>query len=144
MAFAFATLVVYFSGWSTIGTLMIAMIVGYILMALSRVFHANPNQPVIDWRSGQWIIPYLVGLSLLSYFGQYTGPSAEGQLLGGIGIFKHNLIGGTGKYLPLWWDILVVAVFALAIYFWAIVTRLPEEKVDEYVREVFPPVAAGH
>jgi hypothetical protein len=46
--------------------------------------------------------------------------------------------------LPLWWDLLVVSAFALGIYFWALATRLPEAKVDEYVKDVFPPVDAGH
>jgi hypothetical protein len=31
------------------------------------------------------------------------------------------------------------AAFALVIFYWAIRTRLPEHKVDEYVRDVYPP-----
>jgi hypothetical protein len=30
-------------------------------------------------------------------------------------------------------------VFSLIIYYWAVATRLPEKKVDEYVAEVYPP-----
>ena len=54
-------------------------------------------------------------------------------------MFKNFLIGGVGNILPFYWDLLVLTVFSLAIYYWAIDTRLPEEKVDEYVRDVYPP-----
>ena len=31
---------------------------------------------------------------------------------------------------PLWWDMLAVAVFSLAIYFWAMRVALPAEKIQ--------------
>jgi len=36
LAFVFANFIVYWSGWSTYSTLMVAMVIGYILMAVSR------------------------------------------------------------------------------------------------------------
>ena len=48
-------------------------------------------------------------------------------------------IGGVGNAIPFYWDILVVAVFSLVIYYWAVHSRLPEAKVDKYVAEVYPP-----
>ena len=40
--------------------------------------------------------------------------------------------GGLG-ILPFGWDMLIVAVFSLAIYFWAVRTRLSDEEAAEYV-----------
>jgi len=36
----------------------------------------------------------------------------------------------------------VSAAWSLLIFYWAIRTRLPSEKVDEYVRDVYPPPVA--
>ena len=37
------------------------------------------------------------------------------------------------------WDLLVVALFSIGIYFAALSQRLPEPKVDQYIRDVYPP-----
>jgi hypothetical protein len=31
--------------------------------------------------------------------------------------------------IPFWWDIVVVAAFSLAIYYWAMYTKLPREEM---------------
>jgi hypothetical protein len=39
----------------------------------------------------------------------------------------------------------VVAAFSVVIYYWAMASRLPSERVDKYVQEVFPtPDSVGH
>jgi hypothetical protein len=38
----------------------------------------------------------------------------------------------TGR-IPFWWDMLVVAVFSLIIFFWAQWTKLPREEVEVLV-----------
>ena len=37
----------------------------------------------------------------------------------------------TGR-IPFWWDMLVVAVFSLAIYYWAMATRLPRRRCSTW------------
>ena len=32
--------------------------------------------------------------------------------------------------LPFWWDMLVVAGFSVAIYYWAMYAKLPRQEVD--------------
>jgi hypothetical protein len=39
----------------------------------------------------------------------------------------------THPWFPLWWDMLVVAGFSLAIYAWAMRVALPAEKIDEMI-----------
>ena len=31
--------------------------------------------------------------------------------------------------IPFWWDIVIVAVFSLVIYYWAMATKLPREEM---------------
>jgi amino acid transporter len=133
LSFVLANFIVFWAGWGTYSTLMVVMLIGYVLMLLSGIFKLNPNQPVIDWQASVWIFPYLIGMAIISYFGSF----GTGGIIGGVGVFKNVLVGGNGG-LPLYWDLLVLAVFSLGIYFWAVANRLPEHKVDEYVAEVYP------
>jgi len=133
-AFVLATWVVYWAGWQVYTTLMVAMIIGYLLMAISFAFKLNPTMPKIDWHAARWILPFLVGMGVISFFGGF-GP---GGIIGGVGVFKTVWVGGDGK-LPLYWDLLVLTVFSLGIYYLAMASRLPTAKVDEYLKDVFPP-----
>ena len=136
-AFILANFVIYWSGWKLYSTLMIVLLLGYLLMILSAVLHLNADRPKVDWAAAWWVFPYLIGMGLISYFGQY----GAGGILDGVGMFKTVLVGGNGD-IPFYWDLLVVAVFSLGIYYAAISRRLPGHKVDEYVNDVYPPPVA--
>ena len=110
-SFVFATFIAYWSGWQTISTLMIALLLGYGLMGLARSLHLDLDPPRIEWRSARWLFPYLVGLSVVSYLGDF----GSGGILGGVGPFKHVLVGGRGV-IPLWWDMACLAVLSLVVY----------------------------
>ena len=137
LAFVLATFIVYWAGWETYTTLMVAMLIGYALMLASAAFHLNPNQPRIDWGAAIWIFPYLIGMGVVSYFGTF----GSGGIIGGVGVFKTVLVGGNND-LGLVGGLLVSAAWSLLIYYTAIYRRLPPEMVDEYVREVYPPPVA--
>ena len=126
LAFVFANFIVYWAGWQTYSTLMVVMILGWLLMAATRVFHLNDKMPSLDLKSGIWFFFYLAGMGFISFYGGF----GAGGMIGGIGIFKNILVGGQGQ-LPLYWDLLVLTVFNVAIYHWALHSRLPAEKVDE-------------
>ena len=122
LAFVCATWIIYWSGWQTLTTLMAAMLVGYALVAVSYAAKLNPAATRIEWRAALWIAPYLIGMLVISYFGDF-GP---GGIIGGIGIFKHVLDhGGTGG-LGLDGGLLVSAAWSLAIYHLAVALRLRE------------------
>ncbi len=140
LAFVLANFIVYWSGWNTVSLLMFVLLVGYIVILVSSALHLNDHIPKIDWGASIWIFPYLAGMTLISYFGGFPAPVA---IFNGIGPFKGDLIGGNGD-LPLWWDLLVIAVFSLVIYFVAVGHRLSQEKVEEYVKDVYPPSAMPH
>jgi amino acid transporter len=142
VSFVLATWIVYWAGWSTFTTLMVAMLIGYALMALSAALNLNPNRPKVDWDAAIWIFPYLIGMGIISYFGTFGSPDGgPGGIIGGVGVFKTVLVGGNND-LGLYGGLLVSAAWSLVIYYVAMARRLPAAKVDEYVREVYPPPVA--
>lgn len=132
LAFVFATLIVYWTGWQTYSTLMVAVIIGYVLMLLSRAFNLNQKAPKIEWGTAKWLFPYLIGLGVISYFGGF----GQGGIIGGVAGLKNVMVGGNGD-IPLYWDVLVVTVFSLAIYYFALANRLPSEKIREYTKDLW-------
>jgi hypothetical protein len=46
--------------------------------------------------------------------------------------------GGGRHVIPFYVDLVVVAVWSLIVYYTAIRLRLADEKVDEYVKEIYP------
>lgn len=140
LSFVCATWIIYWSGWGTLTTLMVAMLVGYGLIALSYAFKLNPLAPKMDWGAAWWIAPYFVGMLVISYFGTF----GAGGIIGGVGIFHHVLDQGGNDDLGIVGGLIVSAVWSLVIYYVAVSRRLPVERVDEYVREVYPPTPVTH
>jgi amino acid transporter len=132
VAFVFSTLIVYWAGWQTYSTLMVAVVIGYVLMLISRIFGLNDRAPKIEWASAKWLFPYLIGLGVISYFGGF----GQGGIIGGVSSLKNVLVGGNAD-LPLYWDVLVVTIFSLAIYYLAMANRLSAEKVSEYTKDIW-------
>jgi amino acid transporter len=114
LAFIVANLIILWTGWNTDWKLGIAILIGYAILVLNRVFHLNSRRPEFHWRSASWLPVYLVGLGV---------------------IVRLSTFGGTGT-LPLWWDMLVVAIFSLIIYYWAREVALPTERIEQMINEV--------
>jgi amino acid transporter len=112
-AFVVACLLIYWSGWLVIWKLGVVLVIGYILIGISMAF--DKQRPPLDWKSAVWLPVWLIGMGIISWQGQYSG-GAEAPPL------------NTG-HIPFWWDMLIVAVFGLVIYYWAMVTRLPREEM---------------
>lgn len=104
LSFIAANLLVYWSGWGVVWRLLLLIVFGFILMALSLVTKRAGNRPPLDLRYINWLWPYLIGIAVISYLGQY---------------------GGGLNIITLWIDILVVAVFSLVIFFWAVASVRP-------------------
>ena len=51
-------------------------------------------------------------MGIISWQGQFSGGAVAAPL--------------NTDHIPFWWDMLVVAVFSLVIYYWAMATRLPK------------------
>ncbi len=137
-AFAGAGLVILFTGWQNVSTLIVALLLGYLLIWISYATNANAKAPRMDWQSAPWIITWIIGMALIDYFSDF----GAGGIIGGIGFFKNVLSHGGNYDLGLYGSIGASIGFSLIIYFWAVASRLPPEKVDEYVADVYPPPVA--
>jgi amino acid transporter len=113
LAFIICSMLIYWSGFTTVWKLGVCLVIGYILIGVAMVF--DKQRPPLEWKSAYWLVPYLIGMGIISWMGQYSGESAKSPPL------------NTGR-IPFWWDFLVVAGFSLAIYYWAIFTSLPREE----------------
>src|SRR5262249_18274923 len=117
VAFVVANLLIYWSGFETLWKLGLCIVIGYVLIGISMAF--DPQRPPLDWRSAQWLPVYLIGMGIISWQGQYSGGAVAAPV-------------NTNR-IPFWWDMVVVAVFSLVIYFWALATRLPKEEMMNLV-----------
>jgi hypothetical protein len=112
-AFAVANLLILWSGWTTDYKLGVAILIGYVVLAASRLLKLNPTAPVLEWRAAAWLPFYLVGMGLIVYLSDF-GPLQN-------------------PVFPLWWDMVAVAALSLAIYFWAQRVALPADAIERLV-----------
>ena len=120
LAFILACEIIYWSGFDTVWKLGVCIVIGYVLIGISMAF--DPQRPPLDWKSAQWLPFFLIGMGIISWQGRYcsTGTAASVSC-------------GAANNIPFWWDIGIVAVFALIIYFWAQAVRLSREEMMNLV-----------
>jgi amino acid transporter len=138
LAFVGAGWVILFSGWQVYSTLVVALLLGYLLIWVSYAMKLNPKAPAMDWNAAPWIIGWIIGMGVICYLSDF----GAGGIIGGIGFFKNVLSQGGTDDIGLWGGIIASGLFSLIVYYWAISARLPVEKVDEYVKDVYPPPVA--
>jgi amino acid transporter len=110
LAFVVANLLILWSGWTTDWKLGVAILIGYVILAANRLLKLNPIAPTLELRAAPWLPVYLLGLGAIVYVSDF-GPTAN-------------------PWLPLWWDMLAVAVFSLAIFWWAQRVALSTEEIS--------------
>jgi amino acid transporter len=113
LAFAVANLLILWSGWTTDWKLGVAILVGYVVLTLNHVLKLNPTRPQFELRSAVWLPVYLIGMGLIVYLSDF-GPTAH-------------------PVFPLWWDMVAVTAFSVAIYFWALRVALPAAKIEALI-----------
>jgi amino acid transporter len=116
LAFIVANMIIYWSGWQTNWKLMVAVLVGFVLMALNHFTSSRENRPSFDWQAAYWLVPYLGGLTLISFVGATD--------FGGTGLLRFGV------------DALVIAVFSVVIYALALSLRLADERARAYIAEL--------
>jgi amino acid transporter len=105
LAFIAANEIIYWTSWTTVWKLMLAIIAGYVLFGISYALGRPIERPPLHPQSLIWMLPWFAGLTVISYLGQY---------------------GGT-KLIPPWIDLGVVAAFSLAICYLAVWLRLSHQ-----------------
>jgi amino acid transporter len=120
IAFIIANFIIYWSGFEVIWKLGIVLVIGYVLIAINLA--TDSNRPPLgrqEWISASWLPVYLIGMGVISWLGQYSGGAVKAPV-------NTNTI-------PLWWDLVVIAVFSLAIFYWAQAVKLPREEHAKHV-----------
>ena len=124
LAFIFATLLIYWTGWQTIWRVDAAILVGLVLLAISFVNLPKEKRPPLQLRYSVWLWPYLAGLALLSLFGAFAGGTSTSPL----DRWYHPVAALAFPYDTIW-----VALFALAIFYLARATALPAHEVQRSI-----------
>src|SRR5919198_596216 len=125
-SFVVANELILFSGWAVDWKLLVAIAIGLVLLGIALETTPREERPMLEWRHAAWLAPYLIGIGVISYLSSFD-TKTKSSLLG--------LNGPTGT-LPFGWDVLVMAVFGVAIYALAIRMRLPREAVDAHVGDM--------
>ena len=130
-AFVSANFIIYWSSFAAIWKLCVALVLGLVIFTVTRMRVAAAARVPLDLRAAVWIVPWLLGLVVIGYFGRYGG---------------NNTI-------PNWWDLVVVAVFSIAIYEFAERLALNSDQVRAFITaeaedlslgDGAPPAAVGH
>jgi hypothetical protein len=88
--------------------------VGRVLFEITLARTPHEDRPEIDWRASSWIWPWLLGSLLIGFLGRYGN-------------------WGFRNVIPDNWDALVVAVFSLLVFYFAVSLAMPAEKVQAMV-----------
>ncbi|HTY73122.1 MAG TPA: APC family permease [Actinomycetes bacterium] len=111
VAFCSANLIIYWGGYEYTWKLAVALLVGLLIFGIgSAKEHTNALRML---RPAVWIGPWIIGCVIIGALGRY-------------GTGAHNV-------LPEWWDLIVVIVFSLIIYYWAIASTLSHERMEEEI-----------
>jgi len=126
VAFICANFIVYFAGFSTIFWLYVLIIIGFAAFGIYQASLPTERRTIIDWRASQWILPWLAGLIIISWLGRYDGSPPT--------VFGVTLL--ATKHIGNWWDLAILAVFSLGIYYWAVRSTMSHDKVQAAVEDV--------
>ena len=95
----------------------VAVAIGFVLLPIYHVL--GQDTPKLDFRSGAtWVVPWLLGLLVISWLGNYPEPAKGNQ----------NIL-SFGTAIP------VIFAFSLAIYFLAQRFPLSTEEIEAHVEE---------
>ncbi len=113
VAFVFATLIIYWTGWNA-NSLLISLIIGSLVLYFAFIDKDELRSRVREWKNGAWLVVYYLFILMISRVGDYTGE-------------------GMHVYIPFPWDSIIVAAGAILFYYWGVTSamRRPRITVDE-------------
>lgn len=100
LAFYFCNLLSYWTGWETVYKLALAILIGFGFFTIAYL-RGKLQAGAIGFKAAFWLLPYLLGLTVISYYGAF---------------------GGKGV-IPFGWDFLVLGIFSFFMLVLAVLTR---------------------
>ena len=113
IAFYFCNLIIYWSGWDVISKLGIALALGAIILFSYQYLKTSDEKIDYNWRASIWLWPYLIGISIISYYGSY-GAGAKGTI-------------------PFGWDFVIIGIFSVFIALLAERNSLTRDEIQAHI-----------
>jgi len=109
-------MIVYWSGWDVDWKLMVAVLIGFVLLGVFTLT-GQVHLPDMAFSSGAaWVIPWLAGLTVISYLGSFPDPGA-----------------GNRGLLNFEWSALLIGVLSVVVYVLAYRFRLSPEEAARHI-----------
>jgi amino acid transporter len=112
--FVFANLIVYWGGFEATWKLLTGIFIGRVVFEIQLRRHHDVHRKDVDWRAASWIWPWLIGLTIIGLLGRYGD--------------------GSQSTLGNWYDLGVVILFSLVIFYYASSLAMTTEQVQQTVK----------
>jgi amino acid transporter len=113
LAFVSSNLIVVWAGWTVNWKLFVTVLLGLALLAVQET--VRKRNPPLELRSGMWMILWLGGLAVLSFFAGDLDDKAR---------------------MGFWTGVVLTAVFSVVVYFVAVASRLSHDKMREHMADI--------
>jgi amino acid transporter len=118
LAFWASNMIVYWSGWDVDWKLMVAVLIGFVLLGIFTLL-GQVHLPDMAFTSGAvWVLPWLIGITVISYFGSYPDPGA-----------------GNRGDLSFEWSAALMALLSVVVYVLAYRFRLSPEEAARHIAD---------
>jgi amino acid transporter len=118
LAFWASNMIVYWSGWDVDWKLMVAVLIGFVLLGIFTLA-GQVHLPDMAFTSGAvWVLPWLIGLTAISYLGSFPEPGA-----------------GNRGVLGFEWSAVLIGLLSVAVYVLAYRFRLSPEEAARHIAD---------
>ncbi|MBO0847706.1 MAG: APC family permease [Nocardioides sp.] len=124
--FIIANELLLFAGFGVVWKMFVAVVIGVVLLLVGLVTRPASDRPQLDFLNSWWILPWLIGVVVISYFGSF-------QAGGGTDAIPFTKLTGGNGTLHFGVDMAVLAAWSLIIYYLAVPVRLSRERAQQYI-----------
>jgi amino acid transporter len=121
LSFVAANLIIYWSGFQAEWKLGVASVLGLIIFGVTRAFLPAAERTPLNLTSSAWVWPWFGVMVILGALGRYGGSNT----------------------LPDWWDIVIVAIWSLIVYYVAVRLAVSSAEVNAAVEAEEAELKAG-
>ncbi|WEG14811.1 APC family permease [Pullulanibacillus sp. KACC 23026] len=113
LAFIAASLIIFWSGWTTnleiLGITLVSLVLYFAFMDRDGIRERIRS----DWKSGAWLVFYYIFMLIMSRLGNYQLPA------------------GAKPIIPSPWDSIIVVIGSLAFFYWGSNSAMVQPEIDE-------------